>query len=510
MRHAVRRLSAGSQGRRAQRCRGALAALVASGLGLACCAAMAAAPVPMSFEAAQARRQATSPVLGASSADVAAAEAQVETAARLNWPTVSLDAQWLHYQKTFDLSLVGALDQAQAAAGQLVPGIVGDLPGVPGELLELIQARLRQSLPEFFAALPDTVRIRGSQTTVRPVVSAILPLYTGGAITAGRAAAAANVGLVRALGAQTRDLEDVQLVQQYFGVVLAREAVRVALDTRDGFDLHLRNARLMEREGVLSTAQRLQVQVARDTAQRQYDRALLEYDTASRALARSLDEAAGVEPQSPLFVDRTPLGPLQGFIAQAQDSHPLLAQAAARRQLAQAGVELARSRYRPQVFAFGTYNLDRDSALPIEPDWAVGLALHYELLSTVDRRSTLSAANARASAADHDQAAARDTVADLVTRTYNLAELARRDFITLDSSLAAAEENLRVQDLGFREGEAPASALVDARNLLGTARVQRAAAAYEYVLSLASLLAASGRYDTFTRYQRSSEPVTGP
>jgi len=315
---------------------------------------------------------------------------------------------------------------------------------------------------------------------------------------------------VRALGAQTRDLEDVQLVQQYFGVVLAREAVRVALDTRDGFDLHLRNARLMEREGVLSTAQRLQVQVARDTAQRQYDRALLEYDTASRALARSLDEAAGVEPQSPLFVDRTPLGPLQGFIAQAQDSHPLLAQAAARRQLAQAGVELARSRYRPQVFAFGTYNLDRDSALPIEPDWAVGLALHYELLSTVDRRSTLSAANARASAADHDQAAARDTVADLVTRTYNLAELARRDFITLDSSLAAAEENLRVQDLGFREGEAPASALVDARNLLGTARVQRAAAAYEYVLSLASLLAASGRYDTFTRYQRSSEPVTGP
>jgi len=510
MRYGMRTVGARPQGRHRRRENCALLLLLACGLCLATSGAAGADPVPMTFDVAQARRQATSPVLGASGADLAAAEAQADAAARLHRPTVALDAQWLHYQKTFDLSLLGALDQVETVAGQLLPGIVSDLPGVPGEVLDAIEARLRQTLPEFFAALPDTVRIRGSQTTFRPVVSAVMPLYTGGAIAAGREAAAANVGLVRAVREQTRDLEDVQLVQQYFGVVLARQAVRIAADTRDGFELHLRNAQLMEREGVLSTAQRLQVQVARDTALRQYDRAQLEYDTASRALARSLDEAAGVAPESPLFVDRTPLPPLEGFIAQAEDGHPLVEQAAARRRLAGAGVELARSRYRPQVFAFGTYNLDRDSALPIEPDWAVGIALRYELLSTLDRRSTLSAANARASAADHDQTAARDTVADLVTRTYNVVELARRNFITLDSSIAAAQENLRVQDLGFREGEAPASALVDARNLLGSARLQRAAAAYEYVLSLASLLAASGRYDTFARYQRSSEPVTTP
>ncbi len=52
----------------------------------------------------------------------------------------------------------------------------------------------------------------------------------------------------------------------------------------------------------------------------------------------------------------------------------------------------------------------------------------------------------------------------------------------------------------LRGREAPSSSLVDARAVLATTQSQRIAAAYEYDLALAGLLAASHRVDDFTTY----------
>ncbi|MEG1452281.1 TolC family protein, partial [Brevundimonas sp.] len=127
-----------------------------------------------------------------------------------------------------------------------------------------------------------------------------------------------------------------------------------------------------------------------------------------------------------------------------------------------------------------------------------------------DRGRMISAARARSQAAEQLQRQARDEIRILIIRTYNLVELSRRQFLSLDSSLEAATENLRVQELSFREGEAPASAVIDARNLLGSARLQRAAAAYEYELTLAALLAASDRSDEFISYLQRADRVIAP
>ncbi len=64
--------------------------------------------------------------------------------------------------------------------------------------------------------------------------------------------------------------------------------------------------------------------------------------------------------------------------------------------------------------------------------------------------------------------------------------------------MAAAEENVRVQTVAFREGEAPISAVIDAQSDLASVRAERISAAYEYDLALAALLAASDRPDEFT------------
>lgn len=465
---------------------------------------------PLTYAEAEARLRTTSSLGRAAGYGVEAAEAQAQVAAGLNRPTVSLDAQLIRYRKTFDLSLSDALDRAQSDLGAAIPGLISALPGVPGDVLNAVGQRLEAALPEIFAALPHDIRLQVDDTTFRPTVTALQPIYTGGAIPALRRAAAANVDLAEARRQEALNLESVNLARAYFGQVLAAEALKIALETRDGFDLHLKNARRMEEEGMLSRAQTLQVEVARDAAQRQVNRAELEHENAVASLARVADVEAGVTPTTPLFVNRDPVGPAAVFLDSASQSNSRLVQAQAGRDLAEAGADLAASRMKPSVYAFGTYNMNPDDSLPTEPDWAFGLGARYTLMSSLDRRRMLGAARAQAAAAGEVERQARDDARLLVTRAYNQVELARRQFLTMDSSLEAARENLRVQEVGFREGEATAASVIDARNLLGTARLQRAAAAYEYDLSLAALLAAAGSDQTLNDYLQRDDRISAP
>lgn len=465
---------------------------------------------PLTYAEAEARLRTTSSLGRAAGYGVEAAEAQAQVAAGLNRPTVSLDAQLIRYRKTFDLSLSDALDRAQSDLGAAIPGLISALPGVPGDVLNAVGQRLEAALPEIFAALPHDIRLQVDDTTFRPTVTALQPIYTGGAIPALRRAAAANVDLAEARRQEALNLESVNLARAYFGQVLAAEALKIALETRDGFDLHLKNARRMEEEGMLSRAQTLQVEVARDAAQRQVNRAELEHENAVASLARVADVEAGVTPTTPLFVNRDPVGPAAVFLDSASQSNSRLVQAQAGRDLAEAGADLAASRMKPSVYAFGTYNMNPDDSLPTEPDWAFGLGARYTLMSSLDRRRMLGAARAQAAAAGEVERQARDDARLLVTRAYNQVELARRQFLTMDSSLEAARENLRVQEVGFREGEATAASVIDARNLLGTARLQRAAAAYEYDLSLTALLAAAGSDQTLNDYLQRDDRISAP
>jgi outer membrane protein TolC len=294
-------------------------------------------------------------------------------------------------------------------------------------------------------------------------------------------------------------LSRISLVRTYFGLkVAAQLTLSTGIQLR-AFDRHLSDARKLEAAGMLPHARVLEVEVARNAAQRAHERARSEETTASDALSRLLDQPLNVVASTPLFVQSEALPPVQTFLGGA-DVAPRVQGAEAARAAARAGVDLARSRYRPQAFAYGSYNPNRNNAIPTEPDWVAGVTLRFTLLSNFDRRQTLLAARENAAAADDAAAQARRDSAGEIVRAWNMTEAARRSFLLLDSNLAAAKENLRVQKLSFAEGEAPSSALIDAEGALATVQSQRLAAAYEYDLSLMALLAASHRVEEFSSY----------
>ncbi len=455
-------------------------------------------PVAMSFSAALERSDRVAPALAAAKHSENAARLTEESLSTLNRPIVTVSAQYVEYQKTLSLDLRGPRQDALDSTNSFLNSIPGSVAPAFQAIASDIVGRISQALPGLFAALPSDLSYRFRQDVFRPTIQGILPIYTGGAISAIKRGAEAGTALSEARARSARDLTQVNLIRAYFGQLAAASLEDSTRESLEALDSLLSDAIKLEMGGLIPRARRLEAQVARDAAEREHERAVLAHDSARTDLA-SLLEVDAVTPTTPLFVQTAPLPPSSEFVG-GEENLPQTREADAAKSIARASVDLAKSQQRPQAFAFGEYNANRSNALPVEPDWIVGVGVRYTLISNIGRSRAVAAAREQEAAADEAARGARQTSRSTTLRAWNLVESARSSFVSLDSSLAAATENLRVQQISFREGEGTVTAVTGAEAALAAARTQRVAVAYEYDLALAALLTAAGRLESFPQY----------
>ncbi len=442
---------------------------------LASCGSLAVAqPLALHFEEAQQRLLTVSDALASSRSQVESRRQLAEASRSLSYPDVSIDVRRMRFQKSLELPL-----------GSLAP--VAEAFGIPSPL-------------EF----------EENDWRTRPVVTAVMPVWTGGQISAAKAAADAAADEADALLARAGQHETVQLVEAYFGQQLAQQVVAVRLDVRNGLQEHHEHAQKLEREGFATRAQLLQAQVALDNAEREYIKALNDLRGAEAALAGLLRSEVPIQPLSPLFVVQSPLEPVEHFVEAALREHPGLAQLRAVGEQARQKVRAEQANWKPRVYLFGQYDLKREDALLTESDWAFGIGVSYTLFSNKDRHRQLGAARSQQLQAEYGL---RDTAVKLeigVARAWLTADSARQQFTLLDSALASAEENLRLQRLSFQEGQATSLDVIDARLQLGKTRIDRALAAWQFDLALIQLLDVSGQTDRYSDYLRKADKVLSP
>ena len=427
------------------------------------------APVELTFEQAHARLEQVSDALAAADANLRGKQDLADASRRMRLPELSLEARYMEFQKTLELP--------------------------PGSLAPVAEA----------FGIDSPLRFRQRDWRMRPMVTAVLPLYTGGQIPAALGAAAAAVREADAERAQQAQRLVSELVEAYFGLRLAEQAVAVRREIRDGMERHLAHTALLEREGFATRAQRMQATVARDGSEREYRKAVNERDAASAGLALMLRSGGPLVPATPLFVDSAPVGTLEEFTRAALDNHPQLAQLRALDAQAGEGVRAQQAALKPQVFLFGQYDLHREDALLTDPDWAFGVGVKYTFLSGRDRPRRISAARAQQDQAQAALREAQNRVAIGVAQAWNALETARQQYLLQDSSIGHARENLRLQELSFREGQSTSLDVIDARLGLGGALVERARAAFEYDVALARLLELSGQSARFADHIRRAD-----
>ncbi|MGL6151174.1 MAG: TolC family protein [Aeromonas sobria] len=347
----------------------------------------------------------------------------------------------------------------------------------------------------------DFVTPLTKQNVVTSSVKMLWPLFTGGRIDAAQDIRQAQVSEAQQLLVLKQQATFESLSQTYFGVVLAAQVVMTKQEIEDGLAHHLDHAKKLEAQGQIAKVERLSAQSAYDRARIDTQKSRRGLEIAELALGHML-KLPSAEPGSGLFVNKELPG-LDGLVSQTLDVHPGLKLLSAKQEQAKGMIRMEKGKYAPEVFMFGNYNLYEDDSLASKtaPDWLVGVGVSMPLISRDGRSETVQAAKSAELQVNLLQAKTRQDLELLVEKTWREAAQGLEEYQSLSSTQALAEENVLLRDKAFGQGLSTSLDVVDARNQLAGVKTQRAAAAYQYVVSLARLLALSGQMNSFNQYQ---------
>ncbi|MDF9831878.1 outer membrane protein TolC [Ereboglobus sp. PH5-5] len=433
---------------------------------------------PLAFDDARALLITSAPSLKAAQARFAGKRDTTDSLKGLNYPEVGLELRYFRYEHT--------INNKQADIDSL------SVNGNPVPLSAL-------GLGSYEARL--------SQTALQPLATASWVLYSGGEITAAKRAASAAAEQAGAQLDAVREALDLELVRAYFGQQLASRVLVLRKELLEGMREHLDNAIKLEKGGLVTKAQRLQAQVACDAAQRGCDVAEHSVKNARIGLSAILHSNEPFEPTTQLFVIKQPIASLATFVVGARERNPRVRAIESLKRAAEQGVKAERARWMPKVLAFGSYNFDKDSETLVDTDWMAGIGVRWSVFDRIDRRKSYSAAKQTVAEAAESAEHARMLADAGARQAYDGLASALRQFELLESNLESARENLRVQEVSFKEGQGISTDVTNARIALTNVLVERAVAAYQFDLELAKLLHASGQMDQFSAYMRQADVI---
>ncbi|MGL5031517.1 MAG: TolC family protein [Aeromonas sp.] len=419
--------------------------------------------------------------LAAEQAGVDRAKQLREAAKAMYLPKVDLGANYTHLADPISLDL---LDLNPIANQQnLVLGL-GNLLGV---------------------GAADFVTPLTKQNVVTSSVKLLWPLFAGGRIDAAQDIRQAQVSEAQQLLVLKQQATFESLSQTYFGVVLAAQVVQTREGMEQGLARHLDHAKKLEAQGQIAKVERLSAQSAYDRARIDTQKSRRSLEIAELALSYML-KLPNVEPNNRLFVNKD-LPKLDTLVSQTLEVHPGLKLLMAKKEQAKGMIRIEKGKYAPEVFMFGNYNVYEDDSLAAKtaPDWLLGVGVSMPLISRDGRSETVQAAKSAELQVNLLQAKTRQDLELLVEKTWREAAQGLEEYQSLSSTQALAQENVLLRDKAFDQGLSTSLDVVDARNQLAGVKTQRAAAAYQYVVSLARLLALSGQMNRFNQYQHGQE-----
>jgi outer membrane protein len=161
-------------------------------------------------------------------------------------------------------------------------------------------------------------------------------------------------------------------------------------------------------------------------------------------------------------------------------------------QSAEKKVRGAWGQYLPRVDLFSTYGISNRDLVSGIPDYAVGAGLTYNLFD-LGRGAKLEQARAAQSLATAEQEHLANQIRLEVVRTYQQFVSARERLALASRAVTQAEEALRIVRDRYQEGLLIITEVLRAQTALVRARLSLLAARYDYSISYAQILLASGR-----------------
>lgn len=322
-------------------------------------------------------------------------------------------------------------------------------------------------------------------------LTAIWPLFTGFKRTAAYDAAKENVTAKRAAFEMAQNTVLMDVATKYFTLRLAEELTVMREDTKKNLEEHLARSKKLEEGGQISKAERLRAEVALAEAENALEDSYRDQSLARMALASLLHTDTSLTAVTPVQVPDD-IHSMDEYKQLALEKHPGLAQLRTERKRSQAAVSAAQGDYYPMVALFAYKELYTKDLTILEPEWAVGAKLQWDLFKGGETRSKVSSAKALDRSLGSMEEQTMDNIKLLVEKRWREKEHARSRLVSLEKTRELAEEAHRSQTLAYEAGLATGLDVVDAELALSRLQVAELKAHFDAVVAWLGLLEASG------------------
>jgi outer membrane protein TolC len=320
------------------------------------------------------------------------------------------------------------------------------------------------------------------------------PVFNGGREYIGRTQAA----LAREASMQDRERARQEtiynVVKAYYGLLLAKEYHKVALQSQETSQANVKLAESRFKAGAVLQSDLLRARVQLAEVQEMLTRSEnnIKLAAANLAFSMGVPQGTGYEIDGTLTVQPMAMD-VNAAVAEAAGKRPDLISLGLNRQNAEKSVSQARTEYLPNLNLMGQMDWNSDQlAGSNAKSWAVMAVLQWNLFDGLVTRSKVKEAVAVSSRMRSLEEQTRSAVQLQVRQAfYNLASSTDRIAAT-SSSIQEAEEGLRIVQKRYETGMTTFVDVLGAESSLIRARTNALQALYDNNISLAELKLAQG------------------
>ncbi len=332
----------------------------------------------------------------------------------------------------------------------------------------------------------------------------IFPIYAGGKIRAVNKAAQIYHEEAKNENEILKTELTSTLIERYFGLVLAREALNVREEAYQTIKMHMQNAEKMKNEGIIANAEFLHIKVFYSQADRELKKAQRTIEIAEEGLRNLLIDSMqnNIIPASSLFINDE-LPPLSTFIDDAANNSRLLKKVLLKKELVKTKHKVEVESFLPSVTLGGTYTLVGMDLGEAMPDYFVGIGLNWNIFDGTLRYKKVQSSKLTEQRVDLTYDKVKADLTTVITKLYNEAQMYIEEFQDLKTAKEFAQEYYRVRAEAFQQGFATSTEIADANLLKAKSRIDQLKAMYNYNKTLGKLLYYTGKTESFNEYKQS-------
>ncbi|MBD0776755.1 TolC family protein [Maribacter sp. ANRC-HE7] len=408
-------------------------------------------------------------------------------------PSVNLVGGYTYLSENIEVNssqMSSSLDQLGGKYNAAFVQAYGEQIGLSGVSAESAFSTMVSVLGQF----PDyTNMIIDNQEYVTAALTATQPLFTGGKIIAAKKYAKAELQSADIELKQVKDEIANELIERYLNVVLLKQVIKVRKQVYDGMLKHKEQAERAIQLEILPKHVLLRAQVAVADAEKDLNNERNKMQLAEMALRSTMNVPDSVHFKvMDSIAYRDIYLNFDTLLNTAYAQQPILELINQKEVMAKQAHAIEKSKFMPNVAAFGSYNMFREDLPIIPPKFIVGVQAQINIFNGFKDINKLKASKHLQMEVENAKEYATQQIHLLVKSNYTNALNQKKLYNSHITTVELAKENLRINKRRFEEGIGKSIDVIDASLLYEKSKVEQLVALDGYFKAIANLYTAIG------------------